>query len=274
MATFTHDGIIFHYREAGAGVPFVFQHGLGGDTEQVFDLFTPPPGIHLLTLDCRSHGATQPADGASHLSFATFAGDVIALLDHLQIARAVVGGISMGAGVALTLAKHHSARVQGLVLVRPAWLDRPLPPHLLIYPALAWLLRVYGVVEGRRRFAASGAYAQVLAASSDAAASLLGQFDAAAAVARVARLERIPLDCPLTDLDDCREWMASVLVLGNRQDPIHPFELAEHLATYFRRANFIEVTAKSVSREAHRGDVQAALAAFLAEFAGHSTATV
>jgi pimeloyl-ACP methyl ester carboxylesterase len=136
----------------------------------------------------------------------------------------------MGAGVALNLALRHTARVRALVLVRPAWLDRPLPAHLTVYPAIAYLLRTYGVEEGRRRFAASGAFAQILAESPDVAAALLGQFDAAQAGERVARLERIPLDCPCPDLTACQRLALPVLVLANRQDPIHPYDLAQRLA--------------------------------------------
>ena len=59
MPAWTHDGLEFYYREAGQGLPFVFQHGLGGDSEQTFGLFVPPPGVRLLTLEavsnCREH---------------------------------------------------------------------------------------------------------------------------------------------------------------------------------------------------------------------------
>lgn len=270
MSSFVHDGITFSFREAGfweagAGAPFVFQHGLGGDVNQIAAAFTPPPGIRLLTLDCRSHGATAPLGDEARLNFNTFADDVVALLDHLGIDQAVVGGISMGAGVALNLALRHTARVRALVLARPAWLDRPLPAHQLVYPAIAYLLRTYGAEEGQRRFAASGAFAHILAESPDAAASLLGQFDAAQASARVARLERIPLDCPCIDLTACQRLALPVLLLANRQDPIHPYDLAQRLAQFFIAPQVVEVTAKSVSKERYRADMQAALEAFLQE---------
>jgi pimeloyl-ACP methyl ester carboxylesterase len=253
MRSVVHDGITFSYREAGAGTPFVFQHGLGGDVNQ------------MITLDCRAHGATEPLGDESSLTFSAFADDVVALLDHLGIEQAIVGGISMGAGVALNLALRYTARVQALVLARPAWLDRPLPAHLLVYPAIAYLLRAYGAEEGARRFAASSAFAQIHAESPDAAASLLGQFAATQAGARVARLERIPLDGPCTDLAACARLALPVLVLASRQDPIHPYDLAQRLARSFIASQVVEVTAKSVSRERYRADVQAALQSFLQE---------
>src|ERR687889_604426 len=44
----------------------------------------------------------------------------------------------MGAGVALRFALAEPERVRGLVLIRPAWLDRPNPPNLAVFrmPAL------------------------------------------------------------------------------------------------------------------------------------------
>src|SRR5690606_31263385 len=114
-----------------AGAPFVFQHGLGGDTHQILDLYSPPPGVRLITLDSRAHGATEPLGDATMLHFSALADDLVALLDHLGLASAVIGGISMGAGVALNVALRHPQRLQGLILSRPAWLDRPLPPNLL-----------------------------------------------------------------------------------------------------------------------------------------------
>ena len=44
MPFFDHDDVQFHYREAGRGLPFVFQHGLGGDINQPFGLYRPDPG--------------------------------------------------------------------------------------------------------------------------------------------------------------------------------------------------------------------------------------
>lgn len=265
LSHFVHDGITFHFRERGDGTPFVFQHGLGGDTNQIFDLFAPPPSIRLITLDCRAHGGTQPLGDETLLGFDTFADDVVALLDHLGAEQAIVGGISMGAGVALNLALRHRQRVKALVLSRPAWLDRTLPPNLLVYPAIAFLIRTYGTQGGRRHFAESAVLAQTQQESPDAAASLLSQFDQALAAERVARLERMPIDRPCADLAACRQLELPVLALANRYDPIHPFDYAQQLAQHFSDARLVEVTAKSVDKAHHQADVQAALAAFLYE---------
>ena len=69
------------------GRPFVFQHGMGGDVTQPAGLFTPPPGVRLVALDCRGHGRTRPTGDPAKLCFDVMADDVVALLDHLRIGR-------------------------------------------------------------------------------------------------------------------------------------------------------------------------------------------
>ena len=51
MPFFEHDTLRFHYLDRGQGIPFIFQHGLGGDAQQVFDLVPDHQGFRLLGLD-------------------------------------------------------------------------------------------------------------------------------------------------------------------------------------------------------------------------------
>lgn len=115
MPVFECDGLAFHYLDEGdpSGRNFVFQHGLGDDVSQPAGVFSPPPGIRLLSVDCRGYGETYPLGGARKLSFSCFADDVAALMDRPGFECAVVGGISMAAGVALNLASRYPRRVAG-----------------------------------------------------------------------------------------------------------------------------------------------------------------
>ena len=116
-----HDGLDFHYRDHGQGIPFVFQHGLGGDVNQSFGLFTPSPGYRLITLDCRGHGETRPLGDPDTISLATFADDVCALLNQLALPQVVIGGISMGAAVALNLTLRSAGTVGSALPHRADW---------------------------------------------------------------------------------------------------------------------------------------------------------
>ena len=108
----------------GGSMPFMFQHGLGGDANQPLGYIGDAPPSPVISLNARGHAPSSDIDPAA-ATFDTFADDVIALADQLELARFIVGGISLGAGTALNLAIRYPDRVAALVLCRPAWLDRP-----------------------------------------------------------------------------------------------------------------------------------------------------
>ena len=268
MPFFSHDGIQFHYRDShpaeNAGLtPFIFQHGLGADSRQTFDLFQPPPGFRMLTFDCRAHGESRPVGPEEKISVAQSAEDLRAFLDFLNIEGAVIGGISMGAAIALHFALTHPARVRGLVLSRPAWLDESRATQMQPFTELARCLREYGAVEGARRFQETPAYQQVLKVSPDNAASLLLQFAQPGAEETAVKLARIPAHVPAHARADWKRLAMPVLVLANRRDAVHPFEFGETQAREIPGAKFAEIAPKSVSPQQHTADVQRALEEFL-----------
>jgi pimeloyl-ACP methyl ester carboxylesterase len=94
-------------------------------------------GLHVVVLDPLGHGRSdRPADPLSY-SVTAFAEQVVALLDHLGAPRAVVGGSSLGANVALEVAAIAPERVTGLLLDGPV-LENALGAQLaLLGPILA-----------------------------------------------------------------------------------------------------------------------------------------
>jgi pimeloyl-ACP methyl ester carboxylesterase len=241
----------------------VFQHGLGGDLEQPFGVYRPIAGVCLIAFDMRGHGETRPLGDSNELSIATLADDLAALLDELQVERAVIGGISLGSAVAVKVALTRPDKVLGLVLSRPAWLDWPLPENVRLYATIAGLIRQRGPAEGAERFRLSPEYQLMESTSPDCARSLIGQFESARAVECVARLERLASDRLCLDLSEYSAIAVPALVLGNHQDPIHPWFLAARLAQLIPGSELHEITPKSVSVDRHAADVQAAINGFL-----------
>lgn len=262
MPSFTHASLPFHYAERGAGVPFIFQHGLGGDTAQPLGLLRPPAGVRLIAFDCRGHGQTPPGE-ADGLTFENLAGDWLALMDHLGLERAIAGGISLGAALALHVALHYPERVLALVLVRPAWMDGALPEaNRFLYAELAALIRRHGVATAQAAFEALPGYAAVRQESPAAAEAFLRQFESAQAEAAVARLEKLPAQTP-HPRSDWAKLRAPALVLACRDDRLHPFELAQELAAGLPGAEFVEVAPRHTNAPQHMADVQRAVEAFL-----------
>ncbi|GMU23285.1 MAG: hypothetical protein AMXMBFR13_33660 [Phycisphaerae bacterium] len=263
MPSFQHDGLSFNYLDAGTGVPFVFQHGLGGDVNQPFGLFSPPDGVRLLAFDCRAHGETRPVGPPDKISFASFADDLAAFLDDLGVSRAVVGGISMGAGVALNFCLRYPQRTAGLVLSRPAWTHQPLAQNVQMTAFMAGLIRRHGAREGQEVFRNSPELEEVARAAPDVANSLLRQFENPRAEETVIKLERIPPDAPCRSLKELESITVPTLVMVNARDPVHPAALGKMLADAIPGAQLLEITSKSISCEQHTIDVQNTISTFL-----------
>ena len=169
----------------------------------------------------------------------------------------------MGAALALNFVLRYRHRVMGLVLSRPAWLDKPARTDGNAFLEIAKLIRQHGAARGAELFQETKVYRACLRKSPDAAASLLGQFSHPRAEETVIKLERIPRHVPAHGREDWASITVPTLVLANRQDPIHPFEFGETLARIIPGAEFRELTPKSVSLEAHAADVQRHIETFL-----------
>jgi pimeloyl-ACP methyl ester carboxylesterase len=184
-------------------------------------------------------------------------------MNHLQIERAIVGGISMGAALALNFVLRWPERVKAVVLSRPAWLEAPCPWNVKMFTRISDLVRTRGARQGLVEFKKSSEYIEALAKWPDVANSLASQFQNPRIEETAPKLERIIRDAPHPDRNLWSTLRVPVLILGNRLDPVHPFEYAEELARAIPGAELREITSKSVSVEQHGADVQQAIEEFL-----------
>lgn len=109
--------MLLHYLDlnSAAPTPVVFLHGLGANGTSWQLQFAPfeGAGYRLIAPDLRSFGQS-PYPG--HTSISAMAEDLRALLDHLQIPKAHLIGISLGGTVALQFALDYPQSVDKLVL--------------------------------------------------------------------------------------------------------------------------------------------------------------
>ena len=73
-------------------------------------------GMHVVTLDLLGHGRSDRPDDPFAYSVTSFARQVVALLDELGAAQAVIGRTSLGAKVTLDVAGIAPDRVRGLIV--------------------------------------------------------------------------------------------------------------------------------------------------------------
>lgn len=110
------DGLSLFYHDEGQGEPLLLIHGFPLSS----DLYQPQraaftPRFRVITPDLRGMGRSDTPTGT--YSVETYADDMVALLDHLGIGRAVVGGMSMGGYILLAMLRRHPDRVEGAIFI-------------------------------------------------------------------------------------------------------------------------------------------------------------
>lgn len=110
------DGVKIAYDDQGAGTPLLCLPGLTrnmDDFEPVLSEYADR--ARVIRMDFRGRGASDHADPATY-TIAHEARDVLALLDHLDLPRAVILGTSRGGLVAMVLAATAKERLAGVIL--------------------------------------------------------------------------------------------------------------------------------------------------------------
>ncbi|HEU5134962.1 MAG TPA: alpha/beta hydrolase [Steroidobacteraceae bacterium] len=259
----TRDGCLLHYVDAGDGIPVLWQHGLGATQAQVAGVFPDCARFRRITLECRGH-ADSELGAPEALSIRQFAEDAAGLLDHLGVRRAVVGGISLGAAIALHLAVHHPERVSAQIVARPVWLGESAPEQLRIYIDVAELLAQFGPGQGLERLQATGRYRQVMSASPDNAASMRSFFHRENPASTVALLGRIPAQGSGVTRDQMSRLALPTLVIANEGDYVHSIATATAVAELIPGAVLRIIPSKNSNRDAYVEAFKTALDEFLA----------
>ncbi len=269
MAFLERDGLKFNFEEYGTGIPLVFSHGLGGNLTQMLDLLGPMERVRVVLYDNRGHGRTTGELDASKLNFDAMADDVAAILDHARIESAVVGGVSMGAGIAVAFWRRHPERVRALILSRPAWLNRPYPPNLAILNEIAKLFDKFGAEAALPRVKSLVAFASLRTNFPEAAHALMQNLENARDSSVATTYRSILSSVPFKDFSDLASIRVPALVLANHDDPIHPFELAESLAAGIPGATFREFPSKHRGAVEHQQGFRLTVAEFLRNLKGN-----
>jgi pimeloyl-ACP methyl ester carboxylesterase len=144
------DGVRLAVEQAGAGaVPVVLLHGLTATRRYVVmgSRSLERSGHRVIAYDARGHGRSDPAATPDAYGYDELSRDLEAVLDALEVDRAVLAGASMGAHTLLAFALRAPERVAALVVITPAYdgSDVEDPRRLKRWDALSQGLRTGGV---------------------------------------------------------------------------------------------------------------------------------
>lgn len=118
MPDLTVDGIKLNYRCTGDGEPVVLSFCLGGNLSMWGpEIDSLAKHYRVIVWDPRGHGdSASPTDPAQY-GVRRSAHDLAAVLDHLGYAQAIVGGVSMGAGIAACFAGEFPERTKAVLII-------------------------------------------------------------------------------------------------------------------------------------------------------------
>lgn len=236
MSELSYQGYRIGFDEYGEGErPIVLVHGLLMNRRMFERLGAAlaERGNRVICVDLLGHGRSDQPDDLRLYSMPLFAEQVLALLDHLGLETAVVGGTSLGANVGLELAVRHQERVEALFVEMPV-LDNALAAVAAIFaPVLLGLRMGKPVVEVSSRLASLVPRTNFLVdIGLDWARRRPGP--------SIAVLEGLLLGETAPPREQRRLIDRPAFVVGHPRDPLHPFSDSGMLAEELPRAQLIE----------------------------------
>lgn len=238
MSSFEHEGHRIAYTVHGEGEQIcVLIHGLLFN-QRLHERLAGSlvrRGHRVVTVDLLGHGRSDRPTEMQAYSMAAFARQVVGLLDHLEVEKAVVCGMSLGANTTLEVAALAPERLQGMVI------EMPVLDHALIGCALAFTPAMIAMTTGEPVMRAVQAVARRtprLPWFPDLLVDLFRQDPAPSGAlmqglffARIAppREERCTFTMP-------------TLIIGHRVDPVHPFSDSGALHRELPNSRLIEAS--------------------------------
>jgi pimeloyl-ACP methyl ester carboxylesterase len=235
-AEFEHRGHRIHYESWGEGDQVVvYIHGLLLDARlnRGIARALAERGNRVLLIDLLGHGRSDKPARASEHRMDLYVRQVVGLLDELGLERAVIGGVSLGADVALLMASLAPERVQGLVIEMPV-LEWATPFAAMTFVPLLMLLRYARGVAG-----ALAALARRLPQTPfDPLNSFIGAVSLQPEQSE-AVLHGILVGPVAPTYEERRAITVPTLVLAHRRDMIHPLSDASNLADQMPAARLV-----------------------------------
>lgn len=238
MGEFRYEGHRIRYDTYGRGKRVVILiHGLLMNS-RMFERLGPAlakRGNRVVCVDLLGHGRSDRPEDLRLYSMPLFARQVAALIDHLGLEDAVVGGTSLGANVSLELATREPERVRALFIEMPV-LDNALPGVAATFAPV-----MLGLLLARPAFELTSRLTSLLPRTNfllDIGLDWVRQRPGPS----LAVLEGLLLGETAPHREERRTITQPTLIVGHQRDPLHPFSDSGMLAEEIEAATLVEAT--------------------------------
>jgi pimeloyl-ACP methyl ester carboxylesterase len=191
-------------------------------------------GHRVISLDPLGHGESDRPRDMWRYSMPQFGEQVIALLDHLEIEQAVVGGTSLGANVTLEAAVRAPERMKGLIV------EMPVLDNALLGCALAFTPLLVALTFGAPITRLVGRAARMVPRGSsnmvDVGLDWISQDPGPSS----AVLQGIFFGRSAPPRSERGTIETKALVIGHPRDPVHPFSDSDMLVRELPQARLVE----------------------------------
>ena len=191
-------------------------------------------GNRVITMDLLGHGDSDKPGDMWRYSIPIFGREVVALLDHLELDEAVIGGTSLGANATLEAMSLAPSRVRGMVIEMPV-LDNALLACAIAFTPLLMSL-TFGAPLTRPAAALMRRVPRVFGHYPDVFLDVLSRDPRPSA----AILQGIFFGRTAPPREERKTFEAPAIVLGHPRDAIHPFSDAKMLAEELPHGRLLE----------------------------------
>ena len=193
-------------------------------------------GHRVVCLDLLGHGDSDRPPEMGNYSMTAFGRQAIALLDHLEVDKAVVGGTSLGANAALEATAAAPKRVRGLLV------EMPVLDNALLGCALAFTPLLVSLTFGAPIARLLGGAARLTPRTGSLLPDMMLDWVSQDPKPSASVLQGLFFGRVAPPSEERRELTQQTLVIGHYRDPVHPFSDSDMLVRELPNARLVEAS--------------------------------
>ena len=193
-------------------------------------------GHRVLCLDLLGHGDSDRPPEMPNYSVTIFGRQVIALLDHVGVNEALLGGTSLGANASLEATAAAPERVRGLLI------EMPVLDNALLGCAIAFTPLLVGLTFGAPVARLIGRGASLVPRGLSLVGDMLLDWVSQDPKPSASVLQGLFYGRVAPPSSERRVMQQPTLVIGHYRDPVHPFSDSDMLVRELPNARLIEAS--------------------------------